>query len=149
MSSYFDEHNCAPLSEGNAPDDLMQFARFLVMSGNWNHSEFSSLFADRPPPPVSKEFLAGLEERPSIEERGECPICLKMFEKGEKVSTLPCKHKFHSLCVKTWLAKSSNCPLCRHELPTDDEQWEEMKYQKRREEQRKQDLESLHDSMFG
>ena len=28
MSSYFDEHNCTPLADGTAPDELLQFARF-------------------------------------------------------------------------------------------------------------------------
>ena len=27
MSSYFDEHDCTPLAEGTAPDELLQFAR--------------------------------------------------------------------------------------------------------------------------
>ena len=29
MSSYFDEHDCTPLAEGTAPDELLQFARFV------------------------------------------------------------------------------------------------------------------------
>ena len=28
MSSYFDEHDCTPLADGTAPDELLQFARF-------------------------------------------------------------------------------------------------------------------------
>ena len=31
MSSYFDEHNCTPLADGTAPDELLQFARFENM----------------------------------------------------------------------------------------------------------------------
>ena len=54
MSSYFDEHDCTPLADGTAPDGLLQFARFLVTSGNWNDEAFSSFFADKPPPPTSK-----------------------------------------------------------------------------------------------
>ena len=54
MSSYFDEHDCTPLADGSAPDGLLQFARFLVTSGNWNDEAFSSFFADKPPPPTSK-----------------------------------------------------------------------------------------------
>ena len=37
----------------------------------------------------------------------------------------------------------------RAELPTDDPQWEEMKKQKKRKEKREEDLEALHNSMFG
>ena len=28
MSSYFDEHDCTPLADGAAPDELLQFARY-------------------------------------------------------------------------------------------------------------------------
>ena len=28
MTSYFEEHDCAPLAEGAAPDELLQFARW-------------------------------------------------------------------------------------------------------------------------
>ena len=93
--------------------------------------------------------------------------------------TLPCCHSFHDACVTAWLGKAANCPMCRFcisdntyggefgnvvtdwlgkaeedflpraELPTDDPQWEEMKRQKKRKERREEDLEALHNSMFG
>ena len=53
------------------------------------------------------------------------------------------------LLLQAWLGKAANCPLCRCELPTDDPEWEEMRRQKKRKEKREQDLEALHDSMFG
>ena len=34
-----------------------------------------------------------------------CPICLKSFEQDEVVNNLPCKHRFHSDCIKQWLKK--------------------------------------------
>ena len=54
MSSYFDEHNCEPLRDGEAPDQLLHLVRLLIDTGNWDHQEFASLFNDRPPPPTSK-----------------------------------------------------------------------------------------------
>jgi len=45
--------------------------------------------------------------------------------------------------------QTSSCPVCRYQLPTDDEEFEEMLKYKKREKQRKEDLENLHDSMFG
>ena len=39
--------------------------------------------------------------------------------------------------------------LFRSSFPTDDPEWEEMKKQKAREGHRKEDLELLHNSMFG
>jgi hypothetical protein len=42
----------------------------------------------------------------------ECPICLDNLNIYEH-KILPCKHKFHKLCVNTWLQRNNICPLCR------------------------------------
>jgi len=148
MSSYFDEHNCEPLREGQAPDHFLHLTRLLIDTGNWDQAEFSSLFNDRPP--TSKEFIDSLPERlVRDEEEEECPVCLKHFDQDDELKSLPCGHEFHTTCLMPWLNKTSSCPLCRHELPTDDKDYEEMKKQKKRKVQREKDIESLHDSMFG
>ncbi|KAB2613868.1 E3 ubiquitin-protein ligase SDIR1-like [Pyrus ussuriensis x Pyrus communis] len=43
-----------------------------------------------------------------------CRICLEGLncEEADEEVTLPCKHKFHSACIQTWLAKRDICPLC-------------------------------------
>lgn len=151
MTSYFDEHDCEPLADNQSGDgNLLEFARFLILTGNWRQEEFSSIFDERPPPPTSSEFIEKLEKREiGADEDGSCPICLKKFEDGELESYLPCKHGFHVDCLLPWLKKTSSCPLCRAELPTGDEDWEEMKRQKKREKGREADIEALHNSMFG
>lgn len=150
MSSYFDEHDCNPLADGAAPDELLHFARFLVTSGNWNHEEFSAFFADKPPPPTSKQFMEELPTRVIRDDLDkECPICLKKFEQDDELTLLPCDHEFHNECVTAWLNKAANCPLCRKSFPTDDPEWEEMQKQKKRQARREEDLEQLHNSMFG
>ena len=150
MSSYFDEHDCSPLADGAAPDQLLQFARYLVTSGHWNEEAFSAFFSDRPPPPTSKQFVENLPRRLIREDsETECPICLKRLEQDDEVMRLPCSHEFHSDCLTAWLDKAGSCPLCRRSLPTDDPDWEEMKKQKEREARREEDLEMLHNSMFG
>ena len=59
-------------------------------------------------------------ENSSLElEKGslECPVCLSMFEEGEKLRKIPkCEHVFHLCCVNRWLAGHTTCPLCRAEL---------------------------------
>ena len=45
----------------------------------------------------------------------ECNICLEEIHQ-EHQSTLPCQHKFHKDCLKTWMQIKSNCPLCRLRL---------------------------------
>ena len=39
-----------------------------------------------------------------------CPICLQTI-KFKK--TLPCSHKYCNECIKEWLRKKNNCPVCR------------------------------------
>ena len=46
------------------------------------------------------------------------------------------------------LFKTNTCPLCRHELPTDDEEYENYKKEKKRAVEREKDIEALHNSMF-
>jgi Ring finger domain len=53
----------------------------------------------------------------------ECSICLEQFQIGDVVSTAsinstlltscPCPHVFHHICVKEWLLKQNTCPACR------------------------------------
>ncbi|ANB14673.1 hypothetical protein AWJ20_2278 [Sugiyamaella lignohabitans] len=47
----------------------------------------------------------------------DCPICFESFKDGDILRILPCKHRFHALCVDPWLLNSSAlCPLCRVDL---------------------------------
>ena len=39
-----------------------------------------------------------------------CPICL---QKIKFKKTLPCSHKYCNECIKEWLRKNNNCPVCR------------------------------------
>lgn len=54
------------------------------------------------------------------EENGNqtCPICLGDYEHGDQIcwSRNPdCAHHFHAACGMAWLAKHSECPICRAE----------------------------------
>nr|CAB3265637.1 E3 ubiquitin-protein ligase RNF181-like [Phallusia mammillata] len=62
---------------------------------------------------------------------------------------MPCEHCFHKGCLLPWLQKTNNCPMCRHELLTDDPAYEEYKKQKEKEKDRQFRVEQLHNSMFG
>lgn len=44
--------------------------------------------------------------------------------------------------------QTNSCPFCRHEMPTDDENYEAYKKAKKRAEQSQNDLDALHNSMF-
>ncbi|KAJ2634229.1 hypothetical protein GGF40_004330 [Coemansia sp. RSA 1286] len=48
---------------------------------------------------------------------GACPICLEEFDVGEHVRELPCKHKYHVICIDTWLvSRSTCCPYCKLDI---------------------------------
>lgn len=47
------------------------------------------------------------------DENKDCIICLKKFNKLDKITILPCAHIFHSLCVETWLKEKQICPICQ------------------------------------
>lgn len=48
----------------------------------------------------------------------ECAICLSAVAEGQMLATLPCKHCFHTDCIRRWWATAKRqdhltCPLCK------------------------------------
>lgn len=39
----------------------------------------------------------------------ECPVCQEPMSQ-QKVAVLPCKHSFHSPCLREWLCRKATCP---------------------------------------
>ncbi|KAH9305602.1 hypothetical protein KI387_010006, partial [Taxus chinensis] len=97
------------------------------------------------PPPASKEVVAKLpiiditvEVLVKIGKGTECAVCREHLIIGDKMQELPCKHLFHPDCLKPWLDEHNSCPICRHELETDDHEYESRKErEKEAEEERK------------
>ncbi|KAL7107781.1 hypothetical protein ACP275_06G075900 [Erythranthe tilingii] len=76
-------------------------------------------------PPASK---AAIESMPTIEivdqhiaVESHCAVCKEAFELGIEAREMPCKHLYHQDCILPWLTLRNSCPVCRHELPTDNE----------------------------
>lgn len=42
----------------------------------------------------------------------ECPICLEAMEAGTMVTPC-CDQQMHVACRDGWIARSTNCPMCR------------------------------------
>ncbi|KAI3985258.1 hypothetical protein MKX01_039503 [Papaver californicum] len=85
-------------------------------------------------PPASKEVVANLPTIIVTEETlmrlgigTECAVCSESLVINDKMQELPCKHLFHPLCLMPWLDKHNSCPVCRHELPTDNQAYENWK----------------------
>ena len=50
------------------------------------------------------------------EENKKCMICLENFCPNEQVTALPCIHLFHTQCIKKWMEKKRECPICKLRL---------------------------------
>lgn len=150
MTDYFDELNCAPIEvENTGAHQLRLMLRYLQQSG---FDELLNMVdQDRLPPPASKELVKNLKSRLVTPDDEKCAICLLPNENltGQKFVTLPCNHEFHDSCILAWLEKTNSCPMCRQEMPTDDPEYEEQKRRKQRQQQRDEEIEMLHNSMFG
>ncbi|KAL5499206.1 hypothetical protein ACEPAH_1724 [Sanghuangporus vaninii] len=48
----------------------------------------------------------------------KCGICLVQFKGGAFACLLPCRHAFHENCLRLWMRRGQNCPLCRGPLCT-------------------------------
>lgn len=102
MSDYFSEMGWTPLSDGEAPNHLIQMARFLRDFGMWDLVGQDTEL----PPPASKDAVTNLPEiKIESSENKQCPVCLKEFETGSKAKLMPCQHVFHQECIIPWLEK--------------------------------------------
>ncbi|KAK8668901.1 hypothetical protein V6N13_106347 [Hibiscus sabdariffa] len=80
-------------------------------------------------PPASKSAIEAL---PTVKiaknnlnsEFNQCAVCMDEFEEGTEAKQMPCKHRYHKDCILPWLEMHNSCPVCRHELPTDDPEYE-------------------------
>ena len=52
------------------------------------------------------------------EDVGMCIICTEEFKDNDPVIYLNCnnKHVFHENCIKQWIGKKAECPICRYDL---------------------------------
>ena len=85
-------------------------------------------------PPASEKAINSLKRTEinenNIKEFNEqtCNICLDNFVKGQITVSLECGHFFHGNCIINWLKMRNTCPVCRHELESNDPNYEKRKH---------------------
>ena len=75
-------------------------------------------------PPAARWAVDGLRTH-TLDAQGAaaacepCAVCQESFAEGDLLLTLPCSHRFHRECARSWLLEHRcSCPTCRAELPT-------------------------------
>ena len=50
-----------------------------------------------------------------------CTVCCELIHMGTEGMFMPCGHIYHPDCLKPWLETNNTCPVCRFELPRQQE----------------------------
>ncbi|XP_009346389.2 uncharacterized protein LOC103938109 [Pyrus x bretschneideri] len=112
-------------------DDYIHTAEYDLLFGQFSENE--NVTTGRPP-----AANAVVESLPSVVltqedvEKGNalCAVCKDEMKSGEQAKQLPCTHRYHGDCIVPWLRIRNTCPVCRHELPTDDATYERRRNQR-------------------
>ncbi|CAD8057472.1 unnamed protein product [Paramecium primaurelia] len=78
------------------------------------YEHFTQLDLDQQVGYQSKIFKLD-KKRVQINQTGNCAICMDDIQPSKEVKDiqLDCSHQFHFDCIKQWLQKQKNCPLCK------------------------------------
>jgi len=69
-----------------------------------------------------RNILKELKKFSGIRKNHECSICLDSFKENDDLVEFTCnkEHIFHEDCIKAWIEKRTNCPICRKEMFTNE-----------------------------
>lgn len=72
-----------------------------------------------PVPAITVNTSRRAEMRRTLSKADVCAVCLdEVRERHQRVTRLPCSHRYHSDCVLPWLAIQPDCPCCRTLVPS-------------------------------
>ncbi|XP_051181063.1 uncharacterized protein [Lolium perenne] len=72
-----------------------------------------------PVPAMTATTSRRAEMRRTLSKADVCAVCLdEVRERHQRVTRLPCSHRYHSDCVLPWLAIQPDCPCCRTLVPS-------------------------------
>ncbi|CAI9113397.1 OLC1v1013992C1 [Oldenlandia corymbosa var. corymbosa] len=116
------------LNFGDHEHDEYYATEYDMLFGNFAESE-NPLMGK---PPASKDVVKNLPLVVFTEEDLEkndliCAVCKDDMAVGQNSRQLPCNHRYHGDCILPWLGIRNTCPVCRYELPTDDQAYERRK----------------------
>ncbi|KAE8716445.1 RNF181 protein [Hibiscus syriacus] len=108
--------------------DYIDSAEYEMLFGQFAENE--NVFIRKPP--ASKSVVENLPsvvvtQEDVVNSNALCAVCKDEVNLGEKMKQLPCTHRYHRDCIVPWLGIRNTCPVCRHELPTDDADYERRK----------------------
>ncbi|KAL4584162.1 hypothetical protein LXL04_008753 [Taraxacum kok-saghyz] len=120
--------NFEPNPDLSGEYDDYNYTEYEMFFGQFADSDLSSMGR----PPASKTAIENLSTVVMTEEDVEknstlCAVCKDEVSVGEVAKLLPCNHRYHGDCIVPWLEIRNTCPVCRHELPTDDAEYERRK----------------------
>lgn len=123
----------------NEPDDFSEWEVLLnpdIESGHYEmlFGQFvdnDASYLGRPPASITTvENLLSvvITDNDDMENNNTvCAVCKDEIEVGFTAKQLPCAHRYHGDCIVPWLQIRNTCPVCRHELLTDDLEYERRK----------------------
>ncbi|KAH7846743.1 hypothetical protein Vadar_017626 [Vaccinium darrowii] len=109
------------------PDELLVPLMAAVMVIHDSAAENPHQRDKDSPLPASKKSIEAMPTVKVTESETEslgsesCAICLGEYEIGEEAKEMPCKHRFHSACIDKWLGIHGSCPVCRYEMPVEED----------------------------
>lgn len=117
--------------EGNAMQAAMeQVMRFMIER---------SLQDQQPSVPPANESTRDALPRVVVTKEDQlddinskCMVCFEEFKAGMRATRMFCGHLFCTNCIREWLRTANSCPICRFELATDSQEYEEGRLQRMR-----------------
>ncbi|XP_024975579.1 E3 ubiquitin-protein ligase RING1-like [Cynara cardunculus var. scolymus] len=101
-----------PDHDGGGGGESLVFRVFSIGPGNP---------VNNGPLPASKSAIEAMPVVTATEEE-DCAICLTEYGDAGEAKEMPCKHRYHSDCIQKWLNIHGSCPVCRYEMPVDEEE---------------------------
>lgn len=109
---------------------LPQAATEFLMASGFHHLldqlDAASVRSDRAPPPTAAS-KAAIESMPVVKilashvyAETHCAVCMEHFQVDCDAREMPCGHVYHSECIVPWLHVRNSCPVCRHEVPSEE-----------------------------